>query len=40
MLSVFAAVGAGGLLSPMLAAWAPNIFFSAAAIYLLLTVRT
>lgn len=40
ILSVFAAVGAGGLLSPMLAAWAPNIFFSTAAIYLLLTVRT
>ena len=27
MLSVFAAIGAGGLLSPMLAAWAPNILF-------------
>lgn len=40
MLSVFAAIGAGGLLSPVLAAWAPNIFFFAAAIYLLLTVRT
>jgi LPS export ABC transporter permease LptG/LPS export ABC transporter permease LptF len=39
-LSVFAAVGAGGWLSPMLAAWAPNILFSAAAAYLLLTVRT
>ena len=40
MLSVFAAMGAGGLLSPMLAAWAPNILFGAAAIYMLLTVRT
>lgn len=40
MLSVFAAIGAGGLLSPMLAAWAPNILFSAVAIYMLLTVRT
>lgn len=40
MLSVFAAIGAGGLLSPMLAAWAPNILFGAAAIYMLLTVRT
>jgi LPS export ABC transporter permease LptF/LPS export ABC transporter permease LptG len=39
-LSVFAAVGAGGLLSPLLAAWAPNIFFAAAAVYMLLTVRT
>jgi LPS export ABC transporter permease LptG/LPS export ABC transporter permease LptF len=40
MLSVFGAIGAGGWISPVLAAWAPNIFFSAAAAYLLLTVRT
>jgi LPS export ABC transporter permease LptG len=40
MLSVFGAIGAGGWISPVLAAWAPNIFFSAAAVYLLLTVRT
>jgi LPS export ABC transporter permease LptF/LPS export ABC transporter permease LptG len=40
MLSVFAAVGAGGLLPPLLAAWAPNCLFGAVAIYLLLTVRT
>jgi len=40
MLSVFGAIGAGGWISPGLAAWAPNIFFSAAAAYLLLTVRT
>ena len=40
MLSVFAAIGVGGLLSPMLAAWAPNILFGAIAIYMLLTVRT
>ena len=39
-LSIFAAVGSGGWLSPMLAAWAPNILFGAAAVYLLLTVRT
>lgn len=39
-LSIFAAVGSGGWISPMLAAWAPNILFGAAAIYLLLTVRT
>ena len=38
--SVFAAIGAGGLLSPMLAAWAPNILFGAAALYGMLTVRT
>ena len=40
MLSVCAAIGAGGLLSPMLAAWTPNILFGAAAAYLILTVRT
>ena len=40
MLSIFGALGAGGWLSPMLAAWAPNILFGAAAAYLLLTVRT
>ena len=40
MISVFAALGAGGLLDPMLAAWAPNLIFGAAAAYLLLTVRT
>ncbi len=40
MLSVLGAVGAGGLLSPVLAAWTPNILFAAAAVYLLLTVRT
>ncbi|HYM24647.1 MAG TPA: LptF/LptG family permease, partial [Vicinamibacterales bacterium] len=40
MLSVFGAIGAGGWISPWLAAWAPNILFGAAAAYLLLTVRT
>jgi LPS export ABC transporter permease LptG/LPS export ABC transporter permease LptF len=40
MLSVFAALGAGGWIAPPLAAWAPNILFGAAAVYLLLTVRT
>lgn len=39
-MSVFAAVGAGGWISPLLAAWAPNILFGAAAVYMLLTVRT
>ena len=39
-LSVFAALGSGGLLTPTLAAWAPNILFGAAAVYLILTVRT
>ena len=40
MLSIFGALGAGGWISPVLAAWAPNILFGAAAVYLLLTVRT
>jgi LPS export ABC transporter permease LptG/LPS export ABC transporter permease LptF len=40
MISVFAAFGAGGLISPMLAAWAPNLLFGAVAVFLLLTVRT
>jgi LPS export ABC transporter permease LptF len=39
-LSVFGAIGAGGLLPPKLAAWAPNILFGAAALYINLTVRT
>ncbi len=39
-LSVFAAMGAGGLIAPTLAAWAPNLLFGAGAAYLLLTVRT
>ena len=39
-LSIFGALGAGGWISPMLAAWAPNIVFSSAAAYLMLTVRT
>jgi lipopolysaccharide export LptBFGC system permease protein LptF len=38
--SVFAAIGAGGIIAPLLAAWAPNVLFGAAAMYLLLTVRT
>lgn len=39
-ISVFAALGTGGLLAPAMAAWAPNLLFGAAAAYLLLTVRT
>jgi lipopolysaccharide export LptBFGC system permease protein LptF len=38
--SVSAALGAGGVLTPALAAWAPNVLFGAGALYLLLTVRT
>ncbi len=40
MISIFAAFGIGGLLDPVLAAWAPNLIFGAAAAFLLLTVRT
>lgn len=40
MLSISAALGAGGVLPPVLAAWAPNILFGAAALYMVLTVRT
>ena len=40
MISIFAAFGQGGMIDPMLAAWAPNLIFGAAATYLLLTVRT
>ena len=39
-MSVFGAIGAGGVIPPLLAAWAPNILFAAVAAYLLLTVRT
>ena len=39
-LSVFGALGAAAFISPMIAAWAPNILFGAAAVYMLLTVRT
>ncbi|MBI3491913.1 MAG: LptF/LptG family permease [Acidobacteria bacterium] len=39
-LSVFGALGAGGWVSPVLAAWAPNLLFGAAALYMILTIRT
>jgi LPS export ABC transporter permease LptF/LPS export ABC transporter permease LptG len=39
-ISVFAALGTGGLITPVLAAWAPNMLFGAGAGFLLLTVRT
>jgi LPS export ABC transporter permease LptG/LPS export ABC transporter permease LptF len=38
--AVFSAIGGAGLLTPPLAAWAPNVLFISAASYLLLTVRT
>jgi lipopolysaccharide export LptBFGC system permease protein LptF len=37
---VFTAMGEGGVLTPTLAAWAPNLLFGAAALYMTLTVRT
>ncbi len=37
---VFTAMGEGGVLTPTLAAWAPNLLFGVAAIYMTLTVRT
>ena len=40
VLSIFGALGEGGVTTPLLAAWAPNILFGAAALYLVLTVRT
>jgi LPS export ABC transporter permease LptF/LPS export ABC transporter permease LptG len=40
LISVFGAIGSGGLLSPVLAAWTPNILFAAAAAVMILTVRT
>jgi lipopolysaccharide export LptBFGC system permease protein LptF len=39
-LSVFGAFGIGGVLPPTLAAWAPNMLFGAAAVYMVLTIRT
>ena len=36
----FEAMGAYGLLMPSLAAWAPNILFGAASLFLLFTIRT
>jgi lipopolysaccharide export LptBFGC system permease protein LptF len=40
LFSVFLAIGRSGLLSPILAAWTPNVIVVGSAIYLLLTART
>ena len=40
VISVFGAIGSAGLLTPVLAAWAPNVLFGGSAVYLLLAVRT
>jgi LPS export ABC transporter permease LptG/LPS export ABC transporter permease LptF len=39
-LGIFEALGNNALLPPPLAAWTPNILFSAAGLYLLLTIET
>jgi LPS export ABC transporter permease LptG/LPS export ABC transporter permease LptF len=38
--SAFVAIGKAGLLSPVMAGWAPNIIAAGSAVYLLLTART
>ena len=40
ILNVLCAVGEGGVLTPVLAAWSANLLFGAAALYMILTVRT
>jgi LPS export ABC transporter permease LptG len=40
VISICAAMGVGGVMSPLVAAWAPNAVFGAGAAYLLLSVRT
>lgn len=39
-MSVSGALGAGGVMTPVLAAWAPNIVFGSVAAYMILVVRT
>ena len=39
-LTLFGALGSAGLFNPVFAAWAPNMLFGTAAIYLILTART
>jgi LPS export ABC transporter permease LptG len=39
-LHIFDALGSNALLPPMLAAWAPNLAFGAAGLYLMLTLET
>jgi lipopolysaccharide export LptBFGC system permease protein LptF len=40
MFGAFEVLGANGLLTPVLAAWGPNILFSAAGLLMLSWVRT
>jgi LPS export ABC transporter permease LptG/LPS export ABC transporter permease LptF len=39
-MTLFEAMGSHGLLPPFLAAWAPNVLFGAAGLYLMLTLET
>lgn len=40
LFNVFSAMGAYGILPPFLAAWAPNLFFASAGVYLFLKLRS
>ena len=40
VISIFGAFGSAGVLTPVIAAWAPNIFFGASAGYFLFAIRT
>ncbi len=40
LISIFAAIGSAGMVTPLLAAWAPNVLFGGSAVYLLLAART
>lgn len=40
VVSIFGAFGSAGMLTPIIAAWAPNAFFGASAGYFLFAVRT
>jgi lipopolysaccharide export LptBFGC system permease protein LptF len=40
VLGIFSALGDNALLPPSLAAWAPNLIFGAAGLYLMLTLET
>jgi lipopolysaccharide export system permease protein len=39
-IGIFKALGENGLLAPVLAAWAPNLLFAAAGLYLIFTLET
>ena len=39
-MEIFEALGNNAILPPLLAAWAPNLLFGAAGLYLMLTLET